>query len=154
MASLEDIKNILKSDVLSQDFLDIFLGEKISSGSARDVYVCAINESFVIKIESKAQSFQNTMEWNVWQEVQNTSWAEYFAPCLYISACGTILIQRKCEFINKKDYPVKVPAFFTDRKYGNYGLYKGKFVCFDYGTTIVTKGFDHKMIRAKWWGKI
>lgn len=142
---------ILNSEIITRDFINLFCDKLIGSGSARYVYDCSMDKTVVIKVETGAESFQNQMEWKLWNEVKDTPFEKYFAPCVHISPCGTVLIQKKVEMIPKKDYPDRVPHFFYDRKYQNYGLYEKRFVCFDYGTHVITNGFTKKLKKADWW---
>jgi len=56
-----------------------------------------------------------------------------------------------------KDYPPKVPLFFTDLKIENYGWIGDQFVCVDYGSVYfstmipVRRGKMMLFKRAKWW---
>lgn len=142
---------IIQSKTITRDFIDLFCGKLIGRGAGRWVFECTLDKSLVIKVEDRSESFQNQMEWKLWNEVEDTPFAKYFAPCVRISGCGTILLQKKVEMIPKRDYPKKIPHFFYDRKYQNYGLYEKRFVCFDYGSHVITNGFTKKQVKADWW---
>lgn len=148
---MEAFGELYKSRTVSLDLFDILLGKKIGYGSGREVYEHRLDSSLVVKIETSAGSFQNIMESHMWHEVSETPFAKWFAPVVAISACGTVLVMKKAEPARKDEYPEKIPSFFTDRKYQNFGMIKGKFVCIDYGSTILTRGFTKKMEKAKWW---
>ena len=139
----------------ARDLVHLFLGKIIGRGSAREVYQCAQDGECVIKVELEDESFQNVVEWEIWQSVKETKFAKYFAPCVAISSNGIFLVQKKVDDLHKKDFPKKVPHFFSDRKYRNYGLYKGNFVCRDYGTMayrVVDVMKDTKILKkANWW---
>lgn len=133
---------------------DILLGDFIGSGAARRVYACKLDPTLVVKIETAAGSFQNVKEWEVWQELQyNKAINKWFAPCVAISACGTVLLQKRAEPAYRKHYPKKVPRCLGDLKYANYGMLQGKFVCFDYGTFLSSNGINPGFKKAVWWGE-
>ena len=133
------------------DLMDMFLGELIGSGESRDVYDCCIDDSIVIKLETRPGKFQNIKEWMVWEKVKGTKHEKWFTPCEFISANGRVLIQKKSEVINKKDFPKKVPSFLCDLKYENFGWLNGHIVCNDYGTVGVEEELNGRMIKAEWW---
>lgn len=133
---------------LAQDLAHTFLGNVLGSGVAREVYECAHDPQFVVKMENVAQSFQNVAEWYVWFDIKDTKWKKWFAPCQRISPCGTVLIQEKTEPIDV--LPKKVPSFFTDLKRDNWGLLDGQPVCHDYGTMKLINIIVPKMIKATW----
>ena len=127
--------------------------EEIGSGCSRVVYNSRVLKDSVIKIEKDGGAFQNTFEWQVWQELQYTKHAKWFAPCEWISPCGTVLIMAKTSLAHK--FPDSIPAFLADFKKANYGMLGGKFVCHDYGTfscRLMKVGLTKRMIKVKeWW---
>jgi hypothetical protein len=130
---------------------DILIGKKMGNGCFRDVYLCKIDYSLVVKIEKENGEFHNIREWLVWKELEYSELKKWFAPCIYISNDGKVLIQKKIEFGRKKDYPDKVPSFFTDIQTHNFGFIGKQLVCCDYGSTIITKNFnDKKLKKADW----
>lgn len=148
---MDHFNELYESRTVSLDLFDALLGKKIGKGSARSVYEHRLDPDYVVKVELVAGSFQNIIEAKLWAEVEGTPFAKWFAPVVYISACGTVIVQKKVETPRLSEYPEKIPHFFTDRKYQNFGLLKGKLVCFDYGTTILSRGFTNKMQKSKWW---
>lgn len=124
--------------------------QKLGSGAFRTVYGSEVLPNSVIKVEEGAQSFQNVVEWETWKRVKDTPLEKWFAPCEKISACGAVLIMARTSPPSK--YPALVPAFFTDLKRKNFGVYKGRFVCHDYGVTLWEGGFTKRMRKAGWWG--
>lgn len=135
-------------DVVLHDFVELFCGEKLGEGVGREVYVYALDETKVIKVETTAHSFQNITEWQVWQEVQHTQYAKWFAPCHWISPCGIVLIQSRTQPVKKP--PEKIPNFFTDLKAENYGRLKGRFVCHDYGLNLLVANGLGRVRMRKW----
>lgn len=142
------------SPFIHKEFFNTLIGKKLGRGSARAVYAFTANADMVVKVETKGESFQNIREWEYWQEMKDSPVAKWLAPCLYISPCGSVLIQARVLPLERSKYPKKIPHFFTDTKYQNFGLYKGKFVCMDYGNIPFAKGVTSKMVKADWWSDI
>lgn len=140
----------------ARDLAYLFLGDIIADGSTRIVYKCLQDSSAVIKHEPKGNRFQNVIEWEVWQTVKGTKFEKWFAPCIDISSNGVWLIQRRIEPIPKGMFPKKVPAFFTDMKYQNFGMLGKQFVCCDYGTIHIEamkRSFSKKTKKPEWWNE-
>lgn len=151
---MSDYSSHLRSEfntTLTRDMLSVVLGQKLGEGIGRECYVCAIDESLVVKIEVGGGSFQNVIEWETWQRVRDVpTIAPFFAPCVNISSCGVVLLQKRTEV--PSNYPERMPNFFTDFKRGNYGLYKGHVVCHDYGTNLLfEKGMSKRTRKVNWW---
>lgn len=124
------------SPAVHRDLLGLLLGEKLGAGVARRVYVHGMDPTRVVKVEDTAGSFQNVCEWELWQTVKGVhNVAKWLAPCLHISACGSILVQERVA--DAKAFPAKVPAFFADLKLANFGMRGRQFVARDYGTTHI-----------------
>ncbi len=146
------------SETIIEDFQTLFgrelfqlvVGTKINEGFARTVYECNFWPEAVVKFEHRSHSFQNAMEWETWhahKEVEDI--AKWLAPIRCISPCGTILIQERTTPIEKNRFPPKIPSFLTDTKRSNFGMYKGRVVCHDYGFTI--SNFSTRLKKAEWW---
>lgn len=147
---------IIESKTVTRDFMELFLGRKLGQGMSRSVYVCRQDEEHVLKIELSAGRFQNVIEWEVWETVKETKYKKWFAPCVAISPCGTILIQKRAEQLPKNQYPKKIPAFFRDIKYQNFGMINKQFVCLDYGTAHIealNRYLNGKLIKASFWNE-
>lgn len=138
---------------IKTEFIDTFCGKLIGHGYSRQVYEYKLDSSLVIKIETcinVSKYFQNVIEYDTWINIKDTDLSKWFAPCVYISYNGNVLIQKKTNPVKK--YPDMIPIFLTDTKKQNYGMYKGKFVCHDYGTNNLIKyGFTKRMKKADWW---
>jgi len=135
--------------IVTNDFLQIFCGDLLGDGISRQVYQCTIDKTLVIKVEH-ARTFQNVIEWDVWDCVKDTEFSKYFAPCISISQGGHVLLMKKTSPMKK--YPEKIPAFLTDTKRANYGQYKGQFCCHDYGNNLlIEKGLTKRLVKANWW---
>ena len=135
--------------IVSGDFFRLFAGDFLGGG----VFACATDPTLVIKIETPAHSFQNVVEWEAWQEIKDlrTSIEKWFAPCIAISPCGIVMLQRRTAPLNEEELPKRVPAFFTDTKLSNFGWYEDRIVAHDYGLTeLISSGLSPKMEIADW----
>lgn len=128
-----DIRKEFFTGALAQDFYDMFCGDLLGEGISRQVYAHRLDPSAVIKIEVAHGAFQNVMEWELWSVVAHTKSARWFAPCVSISPCGLVLIQKKAIDVRKEDLPRKVPTALTDLKTANWGRLGSAVVCRDYG---------------------
>ena len=146
-------KEISNRQISAVELCDLFLGKIIGQGSCRTVYELEIDKTKVVKHEGNGERFQNVVEARIWSEIMNAPYfAKWFAPIHHISPNGMFVIQDKVDKIPDSQYPTEIPAFFADTKYENFGLLNGKFVCFDYGSIIITEGnWTKKMKKAKWW---
>lgn len=132
-----------------EDFFDLMLGAELGSGISRRVFILKHGaDNLVAKVEK--DGFQNVHEWNVWNRVEGTAFAKWFAPAKALSPDGRVLIMERT--IPAVDMPDQVPAFFTDLKWENFGVLSDKrFVCHDYGTTLLVElGMTKRMRRAQW----
>jgi hypothetical protein len=139
---------------LYEEFVNAMCGKLIGEGQDRKVFELPItNNKWCVKFETgSGRLFQNVEEWNVWQAVRDTEHAKWFAPCHWISPNGRVLIMRQTEQLRKSEYPDKVPNYFTDMKFGNFGHLEGNFVAHDYGVHLISqKGLTNRMITAHWW---
>lgn len=139
-------------NVTERDFFRMFCGNKLGSGSARQVYECEYNPEYVVKIEDAAHSFQNVLEWNIWNDAQHMhpDIQKWLAPCVRISPCGIILIQKRTK--PAKKYPEKLPSWLTDTKRQNYGMIGNRFVCHDYGVNLMcNNGLTKRLRKVEWW---
>lgn len=138
---------------LSRDLFGLICGELLNFGISRRVYVYSPNSDFVIKFEDKAGWFQNVIEWETWEEVKETKYKKWFAPCRMISPCGTALVMARTTPLAHDVYPKKLPVFFNDFKYDNYGMFEKQLVCHDYGLSrLMTTGLTTRLRNAEWWG--
>lgn len=116
--------------------------KRLGYGAFRQVFV--INENYVFKIETDGD-WMNIMEAKLWNFVKYTpDLAKWFAPVRFISEDGKILIMDKVD-VNKKKYPKKIPAFFTDLKMSNFGWIGDRFVCCDYSSDLIFARLYDKM---------
>jgi len=122
--------------------LELFVGIQIGSGAYRRVYECKREKDKVVKVEHTGRDFCNIQEWQVWQEVKDTPISHWFAPCHEIDCMGAVLLQSRTKPFDHKDEfekevaklpGGKLPGFFDDIHYGNFGMLNGRIVCHDYG---------------------
>ena len=136
---------------LHSDVFRMLCGELIGAGSGRAVYNCAYDETAVVKIEEGAGSFQNVTEWNLWQDAADMPHASaWLAPCVKISPCGIVLIQKRTKPASK--YPQTLPVWLSDTKRTNYGMIGRRFVCHDYGVhRMEHSGLSKRTRKVEWW---
>lgn len=134
-----------------EDALNLLCGHRIAVGMSREVFECNLRPDLVVKVE-KAEvrsHFQNIIEWHVWSRVCGTGMEKWFAPVIEMSPEGRLLLMKRTSHIGI--WPTHVPAFFTDLKPGNFGFIDGKFVCHDYGCTLlIERGMTKSMRKVTW----
>jgi hypothetical protein len=134
-----------------RELLDFVCGARIGDGMTREVYRYNPSETLVIKIELETSHYQNISEWQVWDHIKDTKFAKWFAPCHSISECGRFLLMKYAEPIAAIRLPAEVPAFFTDLKPANWGVYNKHPVALDYGKHLMLeRGMTSRMRRADW----
>lgn len=134
------------------DLFGLMVGRFIGKGIGREVYENNLDPTTVIKFETPERSFQNVMEWETWQIVQEADeFRHWLAPCVAISPCGIVLIQKRCLALRPGEGPKKVPAWLTDIKHNNWGLYEGRPVAVDYGFNAVFDGIKAGRMRKVTW---
>ena len=123
------------STAVQREFNRLILGDFLGRGVYRAVYVYKPDPKLVIKIETEeTKCFSNVMEWTIWQELRETKWADYLAPCVQISHFGSVLVQTRTRPITKM--PSNLPNFMTDLKLGNFGRLGKRIVAHDYAGTL------------------
>lgn len=140
-----------KTDV--KKFIKEHCGTIIGKGATRRVYEFKHDPgNFVVKIAKLDYIESNMIECRVWQEVRWVDHlAKWLAPVEWTTRDYQILIQRRVDFSKPRDqYPDRVPHFFMDLAYENYGWIGDQFVCADYGSSVFTNGFTRRMVRAEW----
>jgi hypothetical protein len=135
------------------ELFDFMLGQRLDYGAFREVFVLKHDPSLVIKVATEKQGqIENMVDYKMWQLLDMTPSAKWFAPIIDISDNGKYLIQKRIEPLPKSQYPEKIPSFFTDTKYVNFGWLEGVgFVCCDLGSINITKGLPTQLIKASWW---
>lgn len=141
----------LFTGTIKHDLFYLTCGKQLGAGSVREVYECNFDPSIVLKFEEAGGSFQNVIEWNVWERIQCTNLAKWFAPCVDISSNGSILLMKKTESIREAELPERIPNFLTDLKPSNWGMYNGHPVVHDYGLNLLMeKGMTKRMVKVDW----
>lgn len=129
-----------------------FCGKLLGAGAYRDTYVCKQDPKMVIKIEREMSKaiFANVSEWVNYQNLKDWNQMKpWLAPCYGITQIGNVLLQRRVKITDNDDlYPEKIPSFFTDRKYENFGFIGKQLVCYDYSFMVHTQ---FRMVKANWW---
>ena len=76
------ISNTIPND-LYEEFVNAMCGKLIGEGQDRKVFELPITGGkWCVKFETgSGRLFQNVEEWNIWQAVQDTEHAKWFAPC-------------------------------------------------------------------------
>jgi hypothetical protein len=138
--------------MVAMDFFNSMVGAHLGTGMMRTVYRWLPNLDYVVKFEHMAKTFSNVTERDIWDEVKdNKPLARWFAPVLDISPCGNVLWQLYAEECPIEKLPKLVPECFADLKQDNWGLWKGRPICRDYGNHAGFKnGLSLKMKTAKW----
>lgn len=138
--------------VIAKDLLQLVAGDKLGWGLSRHVYEYLPDPSMVIKFETSSGRFQNVIEWETWERVKYVKNVhQWFAPCIKISSCGMILIQKRTDQRDRAKYPARLPAYLVDNKYQNYGFIGKQFVCHDYGTnSLFENGMTSRMRKVEW----
>jgi hypothetical protein len=147
----------LAKNRIFEDAFNLLCDRKIGEGVFRDVYECRIDRTLVVKIETDSQgpwrTFNNVREMQFWQDNEMVKdVAKWLAPCVYLSPDGRVLCQKRVAMFTeaeKKTLPTKLPAFLTDTKYTNFGMYEGRVVCVDYASVIQNPSM--RIRKAEWW---
>lgn len=135
------------------DAVRMLLGRKIGAGQFRDVYISALHPRHVIKWEFGVTTrWCNIIEHTIWENLSDTTIGKWLAPVHAISQNGIWLLMSRCDPMGEADRPDKVPAFFCDLKPSNWGLFKGRPVCLDYGNNGLLTGnaLQRKLVKARW----
>lgn len=138
---------------LCMDIITLMCGELLGEGTHRDVFVYNMDPRYVVKIQHTTDVFSNTLEFELWNYVKDTSYGKFFAPCLWLSANGRILIQKRTKPLTDKLRPPEfIPNFFWDVKDSNFGYIGKQFVAHDYEYSVVNliqKGLSNKVKKYK-----
>lgn len=141
--------NDLSNSVLGE-LAQFVLGKEIGRGMSRVVVEHPFDPELIIKIEDSTVHFQNVIEWETWRQFEYCpNVKKWLAPCLHISHSGTFLIQAKARDLRPGEQPKMLPKWISDHKMANFGIYKGKVVCRDYG--LLTLNPDNRL--RKWQGE-
>jgi hypothetical protein len=139
---------------MATDLYSMVTGKLLGVGASRTVFDFMPDPTLVIKFETVGGSFDNVMEWDIWENCQyDKRLAKWLAPCHMISPCGSILLQKKTTPVSIEQLPKKIPRFFTDLKHQNWGMLDGRPVCHDFANHLAYAGGTlHQLVKADWWG--
>lgn len=124
------------SDDSASDLFHLFCGKEIGSGEHRTVYEHWQNKNWVVK-HDHGTNWSNVNEFLIWNEFQHSPLGKWLAPVEWISPRGLWIIQARTKPIPIGKFPKKIPSIFCDVNPSNWGLYKGRPVCHDYGNHAV-----------------
>lgn len=151
------VRNDYFETTIAKDFYEVFCGEHLGFGIGRQVFVCNIDPTLVVKIEVGRFSFQNQAEYELWDNIKKTKLAKWFAPVVRISPCGMVMVQKRTMPIqHNTKMPKAIPAIMGDIKKENWGLLNGKVVCHDYGRMNTLHAGWKALSREKkanWWSQ-
>jgi hypothetical protein len=153
--SIHQLERIVDNQDVNTDLILMICGKRIGSGTFRDVYEFNLDPEYVVKLEKKSTS-SNITEFTIWDEVRglkgNLAWVKgWFAPIIYLSPNGKVLIMKKTEPKLNKERPNKVPAFLMDAQHDNFGWLGNKFVCHDYGFINGLISYNKRFKKVDWY---
>lgn len=131
---------------VSEDLMHMLLGNRLGTGSFREVYALRFSDDLVVKVET-GKTFFNVTEWEVWNACPK-EYTHWLAPCVHISDCGTCLVQKRVSPIAKR--PANIPNWLDDNKLSNWGKFRNRLVCCDYGHhRLFKEGFgNHTLVEG------
>lgn len=158
LQDFSEIKGIVEDAQLNLDLINCLIGEKIGSGSFRDVFEYNLHPTkYVIKVENNRNLYSrcNIAEQLLYEEIKGLKneleWVkDWFAPILWVSPSGRLLVMERTEEKPNKKIPENIPAFFSDVKWDNFGWIGNKFVCHDYGFLYKFISYSRKIQKIKW----
>lgn len=130
---------------------NLLCGDLLGEGIHRKVFECTIDPSLVVKVETAEEyrSFANVAEHKNWDENElYKPVAKWLAPVVAISPCGLVMLQKRVIPLRDSELPAQLPAFLTDVKPANFGLYEGRVVACDYSFLITT--ISTRLRKAHW----
>ena len=137
---------------LNRSLINYIAGDFVGEGQHRTVFDSVQYDGCVVKIENGLPS-GNLLEWKIWEMVKDVpKLAKWFAPCIDISDCGRILVMKKVDYLDGKEWnEAKIPTWFTDRKPSNFGKIKKQIVAIDYEMCLIRFmyfGMPDRLIKA------
>lgn len=150
--TLDQIFNQLNPTDDIQTIISKICGEKLGSGTYRDVYELKDNPRYVVKIERDMSTgrFCNATEYVNWCDLRFWDFIEpWLCPCVRITETSQVLIQKRAKPIECIDkLPKEVPAIFTDLKRSNWGILNKRPVLLDYPYLVFS--YSKRMRTPKW----
>jgi hypothetical protein len=140
-------------NTVSRDLYSLCVGKEIGYGVHRKVFEWLPDPSLVVKFEVGGQSFANIIEWETWNRVKDViDVHHWFAPCVSISSCGSVLLQKKASPVSLDELPKLLPAYLSDTKRTNFGRIGKRVVCIDYGShAMFENGMTKRMRKVNWY---
>ncbi len=129
---------------------DLLIGDHIGTGAFRQVYHHGYDNGLVVKVGMHGGDFHNVTEWHDWNRMAKLSAGKFLVPCCAISPCGTFLVQRYAPDCLESELPTQVPGFMTDMAPRNWGKWRKKVLCRDYGNIQLELLADLPMREANW----
>jgi len=130
---------------------NLLCGAKLGEGIHRRVFECTLDASLVVKVEHNEDfpSFSNVYEFRNWEDCSEMKEVrKWLAPCVSISPCGLVMLQKRVIPLRDKELPKQLPEFLTDVKPCNYGWFNGHIVACDYPRLISNIGL--KLRKTEW----
>jgi len=140
---------------LHLEAFNMMCGRLLGEGISRKVFVFKPSPTtMVVKVEDDESTyFQNVTEYEIWTAINDRPIAKWFAPCYNISPNGRVMLMGRTEPLPADRRPERLPAFFSDYKQENFGLYEGRVVCHDYGVNnIIRCGLTASLKKVTWAG--
>lgn len=151
--SFDTLELFQKDWLMLSDFIDMWCGKFVGSGSSRMVYEFTLNKTLVVKIDHTNGGFFNVAEWDTYHNIKNShpKLAKYLAPCIQISNAGKVMLQQKTECIRSSQLPKSIPFFLADTKLQNWGKLGNKVVCHDFANSRIYSHVSQRMVKPEWW---
>ena len=106
----------------------------LGRGNDRLVYYIPENNT-VIKYLLRKDCVANSREWELWQFVKDTDFAQYFCPVIEYTEEGHIVMPFIQDITAQDLWHFKNPPNVDDYL-ANYGMYEGRVVIRDYSTLV------------------
>lgn len=141
----------MMDELTSQDAFNLLCGPKLGEGIHRTVFLCRIDPSLVVKVETESNYWTgaNAAEFKNWEEVSYAPvFNRWLAPCVSISPNGRIMLQKRTTAIPAHLMPDKLPSWLTDIKHENFGFFQGRVVAHDYPQ--INSTWSKRLRKATW----
>lgn len=125
----------MKDPLLYEDAFNLLCGRLLGEGIHRQVFLCKVDPSLVVKVESDTTYWtgSNAAEWANWNDFMFApAYNKWMCPCLHISPNSRVMIQKRTTPIPAHLLPTEIPAWMMDVKWENFGMLNGQVVLHDY----------------------